>query len=112
MTNVDFDNNLTDNKTEQIVANETAPSQENTVEYPGATSSLKEPLPQMLQPTPLRRRQAELPKPFSGLTAAQAVLVGNRVMHFLRELCHRRGAAVDFEYWRKITKRVLNGLTG
>ena len=96
MTNVDFDNNLMDNKAEQIVANETALSQENTVEYPGAASSLKEPLPQTLQPTPLRRRQAELPEPFSGLTAAQAVLVGDRVMHFLRELCRRRGAAVDF----------------
>lgn len=112
MTNVDFDNNLMDNKTEQIVANETAPSQENTVEYPGATSSLKEPLPQTLQPTPLRRRQTGPTASFDGLTAAQAVLVGDRVMHFLRELCRRRGAAVDFEYWRKITKRVLNGLTG
>lgn len=36
MTNMDLDNNLMDNKTEQIVANETALSQENTVEYPGA----------------------------------------------------------------------------
>ena len=42
MTNMDLDNNLMDNKTEQIVANETALSQENTVEYPGAASSLKE----------------------------------------------------------------------
>lgn len=110
MTNVDFDNNLMDNKTEQIVANETALSQENTVEYPGATSSLKEPLPQMLQPTPLRRRQTGPTASFDGLTAAQVALVGDRVMHFLRELCRRRGASVDFEYWRKITKRVLKGL--
>ena len=29
MTNMDLDNNLMDNKTEQIVANETALSQEN-----------------------------------------------------------------------------------
>lgn len=99
MTNVDFDNNLMDNKTEQIAANETALSQENTVEYPGATSSLKEPLPQMLQPTPLRRRQTGPTASFDGLTAAQVALVGDRVMHFLRELCRRRGAAVDFEYW-------------
>ena len=39
MINVDFDNNLMDNKTGQIVANETAPSQENTVKYPGAASA-------------------------------------------------------------------------
>lgn len=110
MTNVDFDNNLMNNKTEQIVANETALSQENTVEYPGATSSLKEPLPQMLQPTPLRRRQAELPVPFSGLAAVQVAFMVDRVMYYVEELCRRRGAAVDFEYWRKITKRVLKGL--
>ena len=57
MINVDFDNNLMDNKTGQIVANETAPSQENTVKYPGAASAPEELLPQSLQPTPLRRRQ-------------------------------------------------------
>lgn len=112
MTNVDFNNNLMENKAEQIVANETALSQENTVEYPGATSSLEEPLPQMLQPTPLRRRQTGPTASFDGLTSAQVALVGDRVMHFIRELCRRRGAAVDFEYWRKITKRVLNSLTG
>ena len=45
MINVDFDNNLMDNKTGQIVANETAPSQENTVKYPGAASAPEELLP-------------------------------------------------------------------
>ena len=33
-------------------------------------------------------------------------------MHFIHELCHQRGASVDFDYWRKITKSVLKGLTG
>lgn len=112
MTNVDFDNNLMDNKTEQIVANETALSQENTVEYPGAASAPEELLPQTLQPTPLRRRQTGPTVPFGGLTAAQAAFMADRVMYYIEELCRRRGAAVDFEYWRKITKRVLNSLTG
>lgn len=110
MTNMDLDNNLMDNKTEQIVANETALSQENTVEYPGAASSLKEPLPQTLQPTPLRRRQTGPTAPFDGLATAQVVFMADRVMYYIEELCRRRGAAVDFEYWRKVTKRVLKGL--
>ena len=110
MTNMDLDNNLMNNKTEQIVANETALSQENTVEYPGAASSLKEPLPQTLQPTPLRRRQTGPTAPFDGLATAQVVFMADRVMYYIEELCRRRGAAVDFEYWRKVTKRVLKGL--
>ena len=110
MRNVDSDNNLMDNKPEQIVANETAPAQENTVEYPGAASAPEELLPQTLQPTPLRRRQAELPVPFSGLAAVQVAFMVDRVMYYVEELCRRRGASVDFEYWRKITKRVLKGL--
>lgn len=110
MINVDFDNNLMDNKTGQIVANETAPSQENTVKYPGAASAPEELLPQSLQPTPLRRRQTGPMVPFSGLTAVQMAFMADRVMYYIEELCRRRGAAVDFEYWRKITKRVLKGL--
>ena len=110
MINVDFDNNLMDNKAEQIVANETAPAQENTVKYPGTASTPEELLPQSLQPAPLRRRQTGLTAPFDGLAAVQMAFMADRVMHFVRELCHRRGAAVDFEYWRKITKRVLKGL--
>lgn len=36
--------------------------------------------------------------------------MADRVMYYIEELCRRRGAAVDFEYWRKVTKRVLKGL--
>ena len=110
MINVDFDNNLMDNKTEQIVANETAPAQENTVKYPGAASAPEELLPQSLQPAPLRRRQTGPTAPFDGLTAAQVVFMADRVMYYIEELCRRRGAAVDFKYWRKIAKHVLKGL--
>lgn len=31
-------------------------------------------------------------------------------MYYVRELCHQRGASVDFDYWRKITKSVLKGI--
>lgn len=99
-------------KATQSTANGAAPPVGNNGVHPYTDLIEAGQLPQSLQPAPLRRRQAELPEPFSGLTAAQAVFVGDRVMHFLRELCRRRGVAVDFEYWRKITKRVLNGMVG
>lgn len=110
MKNEEYMHDTAEIKTTQTPANGAAPPVGNNGVHPYTDLIETGQLPQSLQPAPLRRRQAELPKPFSGLTAAQAVLVGDRVMHFLRELCHRRGAAVDFEYWRKITKRVLKGL--
>lgn len=110
MKNEEYMHDTAEIKTTQTPANGATPPVGNNGVHPYTDLIETGQLPQSLQPAPLRRRQAELPKPFSGLTAAQAVLVGDRVMHFLRELCHRRGAAVDFEYWRKITKRVLKGL--
>ena len=110
MKNEEYMHDTAEIKTTQTPANGATPPVGNNGVHPYTDLIETGQLPQSLQPAPLRRRQAELPKPFSGLTAAQAVLVGDRVMHFLRELCRRRGAAVDFEYWRKIAKRVLKGL--
>lgn len=110
MKNEEYMHDTAEIKATQSAANGAAPPVGNNGVHPYTDLIEAGQLPQSLQPAPLRRRQAELPEPFSGLTAAQAVFVGDRVMHFLCELCRRRGAAVDFEYWRKITKHVLKGL--
>ena len=99
MKNEEYMHDTAEIKATQSTANGAAPPVGNNGVHPYTDLIETGQLPQSLQPAPLRRRQAELPEPFSGLTAAQAVLVGDRVMHFLRELCRRRGAAVDFEYW-------------
>lgn len=98
-------------ETAQTTANGVAPLAGNDAANPYADLAVTEQLPQSLQPAPLRRRQTELPKPFNGLTAAQTTSVSDRVMYYIRELCHQCGASVDFGYWRKITNRVLRGLT-
>lgn len=112
MKNEEYTHDAAEIKTAQIAANGAAPSAENDAIHPYIDLTEAEQLPQSLQPAPLRRRQTELPETFIGLTAAQVAFVGDRVMHFIHELCHQRGASVDFDYWRKITKSVLKGLTG
>lgn len=112
MKNEEYTHDAAEIKTAQIAANGAAPSAENDAIHPYIDLTEAGQLPQSLQPAPLRRRQTELPETFIGLTAAQVAFVGDRVMHFIHELCHQRGASVDFYYWRKITKSVLKGLTG
>ena len=111
MKNEEYTHDTAEIKTVQTTANGTAPLAGNDVANPYTDLAVTEQLPQSLRPAPLRRRQTELPKPFDGLTAAQTTFVADRVMYYIRELCHQRGASVDFKYWRKITKRVLKGLT-
>ena len=97
-------------ETEQMSAKQGAPLAENVAVHPYTATPEAEVLPQSLQYAPLRRRQTEPQEPFKGLTAAQATFVADRVLYYVQELCRRRGASVDDEYWRKITKRVLKGL--
>jgi hypothetical protein len=110
MKNEEYMHDTAEIKTTQTPANGATPPVGNNGVHPYTDLIETGQLPQSLQPAPLRRRQAELPKPFSGLTAAQVVFMADRVMYYIEELCRRRGAAVDFEYWRKVTKRVLKGL--
>lgn len=112
MKNEEYTHDAAEMEATQITANGVAPLAGNDAANPYADLAVTEQLPQSLQPAPLRRRQTELPETFIGLTAAQVAFVGDRVMHFIHELCHQRGASVDFDYWRKITKSVLKGLTG
>lgn len=111
MKNEEYTHDTAEMETTQTTANGVAPLAGNDTLYPCSDLADAGQLPQSLQPAPLRRRQTELPETFTGLTAAQVAFVGDRGMHFIRELCHQRGASVDFGYWRKITNRVLRGLT-
>lgn len=111
MKNEEYTHDAAEIKTAQIAANGAAPSAENDAIHPYIDLTEAGQLPQSLQPAPLRRRQTELPETFIGLTAAQTTSISDRVMYYIRELCHQRGASVDFGYWRKITNRVLRGLT-
>ena len=97
-------------KATQSTANGAAPPVGNNGVHPYTDLIEAGQLPQSLQPAPLRRRQTGPMVPFSGLTAVQMAFMADRVMYYIEELCRRRGAAVDFEYWRKVTKRVLKGL--
>lgn len=112
MKNEEYTHDAAEMETTQTAANGIAPLAGNDATHPYTDLAVTEQLPQSLQHAPLRRRQTELPKPFNGLTAAQTIFVADRVMYYVRELCHQRGASVDFDYWRKITKSVLKGLTG
>lgn len=112
MKNEEYTHDAAEMETTQTTANGIAPLAGNDATHPYTDLAVTEQLPQSLQHAPLRRRQTELPKPFNGLTAAQTIFVADRVMYYVRELCHQRGASVDFDYWRKITKSVLKGLTG
>ena len=111
MKSEEYTHDTAEMETTQTTANGTALLAENNDVHPYRDLIETGQLPQSLQPALLRHRQTELPETFIGLTAAQVAFVGDRVMHFIHELCHRRGASVDFKYWRKITKRVLKGLT-
>lgn len=110
MKNEEYMHDTAEIKATQSTANGAAPPVGNNGVHPYTDLIEAGQLPQSLQPAPLRRRQAELPEPFSGLTAVQMAFMADRVMYYIEELCRRRGAAVNFEYWRKITKRVLKGL--
>lgn len=112
MKSEEYTHDAAEMETTQTTANGVVPLAGNDAANPYTDLAVTEQLPQSLQPAPLRRRQTELPETFIGLTAAQIAFVGDRVMHFIHELCHQRGASVDFDYWRKITKSVLKGLTG
>lgn len=110
MKNEKYTHDTAEMETTQTTANGVAPLAGNDAAHPYTDLAVAEQLPQSLQPAPLRRRQTELPKSFNGLTAAQTTFVADRVMYYVRELCHQRGASVDFDYWRKITKSVLKGM--
>ena len=110
MKNEEYMHDTAEIKATQSTANGAAPPVGNNGVHPYTDLIEAGQLPQSLQPAPLRRRQTELPKPFNGLTAAQTTFVADRVMYYVRELCHQRGASVDFDYWRKITKSVLKGI--
>lgn len=110
MKNEEYTHDAAEMETTQTTANGVVPLAGNDVANPYTDLAVTEQLPQSLQHAPLRRRQTELPKPFNGLTAAQITSVSDRVMYYIRELCHQRGASVDFDYWRNITKNVLKGV--
>lgn len=110
MKNEEYTHDAAEMETTQTTANGAVPLAGNDAAHPCTDLAVTEQLPQSLQPAPLRRRQTELPKPFNGLTAAQTTFIADRVMYYVRELCHQRGASVDFDYWREITKSVLKGI--
>lgn len=110
MKNEEYTHDAAEMETTQTTANGVVPHAGNDVANPYTDLAEAGQLPQSLRPAPLRRRQTELPKSFNGLTAAQTTFVADRVMYYVRELCHQRGASVDFDYWRKITKSVLKGM--
>lgn len=110
MKNEKYTHDTAEMETTQTTANGVAPLAGNDAAHPYTDLAVTEQLPQSLRPAPLRRRQTELPKSFNRLTAAQTTFVADRVMYYIRELCHQRGASVDFDYWRKITKSVLKGI--
>lgn len=110
MKNEEYTHDAAEIETTQTTANGVVPLARNDVANPYTDLAVTEQLPQSLRPAPLRRRQTELPKSFNRLTAAQTTFVADRVMYYVRELCHQRGASVDFDYWRKITKSVLKGV--
>lgn len=111
MKNEEYMHDTAEIKATQSTANGAAPPVGNNGVHPYTDLIEAGQLPQSLQPAPLRRRQTRPMVPFSGLTAVQMAFMADRVMYYIEELCRRCGAAVDFEYWRKITKRVLKGLT-
>ena len=111
MKSEEYTHDTAEMETTQTTANGTAPLAENNDVHPYRDLIETGQLPQSLQPALLRHRQTELPETFIGLTAAQVAFVGDRAMHFIHELCHRRGASVDFDYWWNITKNTLKGLT-
>lgn len=110
MKNEEYTHDAAEMETTQTTANGVVPLARNDVANPYTDLAVTEQLPQSLRPAPLRRRQTELPQSFNRLTAAQTTFVADRVMYYVRELCHQRGASVDFDYWRKITKSVLKGV--
>lgn len=111
MKSEEYTHDAAEIKTVQTTANGVASLAGNDAMHPCSDLAEAGQLPQSLRPAPLRRRQTELPKPFNGLTAAQITSVSDQVMYYIHELCHQRGASVDFDYWRNITKRTLKGLT-
>lgn len=110
MKSEEYTHDAAEIKTVQTTANGVASLAGNDAMHPCSDLAEAGQLPQSLRPAPLRRRQTELPKPFNGLTAAQITSVSDRVMYYIHELCHQRGASVDFDYWRNITKSTLKGL--
>lgn len=110
MKSEEYTHDAAEMETTQTTANGVVPLAGNDAANPYTDLAVTEQLPQSLQPAPLRRRQTRPMVPFSGLTAVQMAFMADRVMYYIEELCRRCGAAVDFEYWRKITKRVLEGL--
>ena len=110
MKNEEYAHDAAEKETTQTTANGIAPLAGNDATNPYTDLAVTEQLPQSLQHAPLRRRQTELPEPFNGLTAAQTAFVADRVACYIEELCRQRGASVDFDYWRKITKSVLKGI--
>lgn len=110
MKNEEYMHDTAEIKATQSTANGAAPPVGNNGVHPYTDLIEAGQLPQSLQPAPLRRRQTRPMVPFSGLTAVQMAFMADRVMYYIEELCRRCGAAVDFEYWRKITKHVLEGL--
>lgn len=110
MKNEEYTHDAAEMETTQTTANGVVPLAGNDVANPYTDLAVTEQLPQSLRPAPLRRRQTELPKSFNRLTAAQTAFVADRVAYYIEELCRQRGASVDFDYWRKITKSVLKGI--
>ena len=81
MKNEEYMHDTAEIKATQSTANGAAPPVGNNGVHPYTDLIEAGQLPQSLQPAPLRRRQAELPEPFSGLTAVQMAFMADRVMY-------------------------------